>query len=74
VVEWCCICKKNEESVDHLLFYSEIACALWNTINSVGLDSIMRRRVVDLFACCRAPWGKFQLDAVWKMMSPLCGV
>jgi hypothetical protein len=30
VVDRCCICKKDGESVDHLLIYYEVACALWN--------------------------------------------
>jgi hypothetical protein len=25
VVEWCCMCKKNGEFVDHLLFHCEVA-------------------------------------------------
>jgi hypothetical protein len=32
------MCKKNEESVDHLLLHCEIANVLWNSIfSSVGL-------------------------------------
>jgi hypothetical protein len=23
VVDWCCMCKKSEESIDHLLFHCE---------------------------------------------------
>jgi len=25
VVEWCCMCKKSEESIDHLLFHCDVA-------------------------------------------------
>jgi hypothetical protein len=65
------MCKKNGESVDHLLLHCEIAGALWNTIfNSVGLAWVMPRRVVDLFACWRVPGCRFQVDAVWKMIPP----
>jgi hypothetical protein len=56
--------KKNGELVDHLLLYCEIAGALWNIIfSSLGLAWVMPRRVVDLFACWRAPKGRFQVDA-----------
>jgi hypothetical protein len=70
------MCKKNGELVDHLLLHCEIAGALWNTIfSNVGLAWVMPRRVVDLFACWRVPGGRFQLDAVWKMIRlALCGV
>jgi hypothetical protein len=52
VVDWCCMCKKNEESVDHLLLHCKIVSALWNTIfSSVELAWIVPSRVVDLFAC-----------------------
>jgi hypothetical protein len=60
VVEWCCICKKNEESVGHLLLHREIIGALWTTIfTSVGLAWVMPRRVVYFFASWRAPGGRF---------------
>jgi hypothetical protein len=28
VVDWCCMCKKSEESVDHLLLDCEVGSAL----------------------------------------------
>jgi hypothetical protein len=71
VGEWCCISKKNWESVDHLLLHCEISIALWNTIfSSVGMDWVMPSQVTDLFACWRALGGRFQLDVVWKMIPP----
>jgi len=30
VVDRCCMCKRNKESVEHLLLYCEVACTLWN--------------------------------------------
>jgi hypothetical protein len=76
VVEWCCMCKKNVESIDNFLFQCEIASAIWNTIfSSVGMVWVMFRRVVDFFACWRAPGGRFQLEAIWNMILPcLSGV
>lgn len=32
VINRCCMCKKNEESVDHLLFHCEVAGELWNAV------------------------------------------
>jgi hypothetical protein len=34
VIDRCCMCKKNGESVDHLLLHCEVACVLWNAIFS----------------------------------------
>jgi hypothetical protein len=33
-----CMSKRNEESVGHLLFYCEVACALWNALFWASLD------------------------------------
>jgi hypothetical protein len=52
VIDGCCMCKRNRESVDHLLLHCEVDCALWNAIFSrFGLSWVMPLWVVDLFAC-----------------------
>jgi hypothetical protein len=54
VVDWCCMCKKSGETIDHLLFHYEVASTLWDYIFSLfGLEWVMPSRVVDLFACWR---------------------
>jgi len=30
VVEWCCMCKKSGESIDHLLFHCDVAQDIWS--------------------------------------------
>jgi len=32
VVEWCCMCKKSGESIEHLLLHCEVAHDLWSYI------------------------------------------
>jgi hypothetical protein len=32
VTEWCCMCKKSGESIDHLLLQCEVALEVWNMI------------------------------------------
>jgi hypothetical protein len=50
VVDKCCICKRNEKSVDHLL-HCEVVCTLWNAILSrFGLSWVIPFWVIDLFA------------------------
>jgi hypothetical protein len=33
VVDRCCMCKKNGESVDHILLHCEVGNALWNVFS-----------------------------------------
>jgi hypothetical protein len=71
VIDRCCMCKTNGESVDHLLLHCEVARALWNAFFSrFSLSWVMPLRVVDLFACW---WtgGRSQSAAAWKMV-PCC--
>ena len=51
-MEWCYMCKKSGESVDHLLLHCEVAGELWAGILSrAGLSWAMLKSVVDLLAC-----------------------
>jgi hypothetical protein len=52
LVNRCCMCKQNEESVNHLLIHCDVTHALWSAIfTHFGLSWVMPRRVLDLFAC-----------------------
>jgi hypothetical protein len=52
MVNRCCLCKLEGESVDHLLLHCEVAHTLWNTILSrFGLSLVMPNSVVDLMFC-----------------------
>jgi hypothetical protein len=71
VINWCCLCKFNGESVDHLLLHYEVACSLWNTIFSrLGLSWVMPNNVKDLFTCWWSGSNSWSA-VVWKMV-PLC--
>lgn len=53
VVDKCCMCKMNGESVEHLPLYCEVVYALLNIIfNRFGLSWVMPSWVIDLFAHC----------------------
>lgn len=54
VVEWCCMCKMSEESIDHLLIHCEVTKELWSSIiNLFGVELVMPKRVIDLLVS----WG-----------------
>lgn len=49
VLDWCYMCKKDGEAVDHLLLHSEVARTLCNGFFArVGISWVMPRRLVDL--------------------------
>jgi hypothetical protein len=62
VVEWCCMCKKSGESIDHLLIHCEVARELWSYIlNLFGVEWVMPRRVIDLLNSWGVRLGVVQL-------------
>jgi hypothetical protein len=71
IVDRCYLCKRDGETVDHLLLHCDVATTLWNHVFSrFGMSWVIPRRVVDLFAC----WWKASRSrsaAVWKMV-PIC--
>jgi hypothetical protein len=49
VINRCYMCKKIEESVDHLLLHCDVAFALWSTLFSrFGMSWVMPRQFIDL--------------------------
>jgi hypothetical protein len=52
LVDRCCICKRNEELVDHLLLHYDVAYALWSALfTRFGMSWVLRGRVIDFFTC-----------------------
>jgi hypothetical protein len=66
------MCKKSEESIDHLLRHFKVARELWTSIFRIfGVEWFMLRRVIEELAYWRGQLGsRFILDA-WRM-SHLC--
>ena len=72
IIDWCCMCKSNGESVSHLLLHCPIAQELWNMIFTLfGTVWVMPRGVYDLFACWSGKVGKSDSGAIWKAV-PHC--
>ena len=52
VMNRCCMCKRNEETVDHLPLHCEVASTLWSALFSrFRMSWVMLRQVINLFAC-----------------------
>jgi hypothetical protein len=66
MVDRCCMCKRNGESVDHLVLHCNVASALWSTLfTRFGMSWVMARRVIDLFACCWT-FERLRSAGIWK--------
>jgi hypothetical protein len=67
-VDRCCLCKRDGETVNHLLLHCDMASTLWiHVFSRFGMSWVMPKRVIDLFACW---WksGRPRSAAVWKMV------
>jgi len=66
VVEWCCMWKKNKESIDHLLLHCDVARDIWSFFYSLfGVKWVMLRRVLDLLSSWGSSLGHGQVQNFW---------
>ena len=70
VVNWCCMCKADGESVDHLLLHCPYAKELWDMIFGLfGLQWVMPKTVLDLMYCWHGSVGRHSV--IWNAI-PHC--
>uniref|UniRef100_A0A7N2KPA0 Reverse transcriptase zinc-binding domain-containing protein n=1 Tax=Quercus lobata TaxID=97700 RepID=A0A7N2KPA0_QUELO len=68
LVNWCCMCHRNEETVDHLLLHCPIAHSLWVYMFQIfGTQWVMPGSVESLVYCWSFWLGKFNSD-IWNMV------
>ena len=66
ILDWCCMCKRNGESVDHLLIHSPIAFDLKSMVFTLfGIHWVMPKTVVELLACWQGKFGRHRNFAIW---------
>ena len=71
-MSWCCLCKEDGESVDHLLLHCVFAKELWDMVFAMfGIDWVMPKRVVDLFDCWQGKFGRLRNVSIWRAI-PHC--
>ena len=51
ILDWCCMCKCNGESVDHLFLHCPVAMDLWSIVFGIFGVSWVPQSVVGLLAC-----------------------
>jgi hypothetical protein len=72
VIEWCCMCKKNGESIDHLLLHCEVAHDLWSYVLALfGIEWVMPQTVLELLTSWGASVGYGHDKEAWRL-APLC--
>jgi hypothetical protein len=72
VIEWCCMYKKNGESIDHLLLHCEVARDLWSYILVLfGVECVMPRTVLEVLTSWGALVG-YGRDKEVRRLAPLC--
>ena len=72
VMDWCYMCKRSGESVNHLLLHCPIAFELWSMVWSLfGVISIMPQGVADLFASWQGPCSRQHNIDLWRAV-PHC--
>jgi hypothetical protein len=68
VVDWCNMCKRSGESIDHLLLHCDVTRALWSVLFSLfDVKWVMNGRVIGLLACWKGQRGNKMVLEVWRM-------
>jgi len=69
VVEWCVMCKKHGESVDHLLLHCDVARVFWSSFYSLfGVEWVMPSSVLDLLSGWGTLLGRGTVNRIWKQV------
>jgi hypothetical protein len=66
------MCKKSEESIEHLLLHCEVARDIWSYILTLfGVEWVMPQMVLKLLTSWGALFGYGPAKEVWRLV-PLC--
>jgi hypothetical protein len=72
VLDYCCLCKRNGESISHLLLHWSFSKEIWNFFFSIfGISWVLPFEIVDLLSCWRGGCRNTRIRKVWDMV-PLC--
>jgi len=72
VMNWCYMCKKSGEFIDHLLLHCKVARDTWVSVfRLIGREWVMPQRVEELLVSWRCQFGSHCNIEVWRMVSLL---
>jgi hypothetical protein len=72
IMDWCCMCKKGGEIVDHLLLHCPFAWELWSMVFDLfGVLWVMPRSIVEMLDCWQGNFGKHRNFLIWRVV-PHC--
>ena len=68
LVNWCCLCRCDEETVDHLLIHCRFASALWSEVLIMfGVQWVLLETIVSLLFAWRNWLGTYS-SKVWNLV------
>jgi hypothetical protein len=72
LVNWCCLCKKREETVNHLLIHCEFTSEIWHMVLTLfEVLWAMPSNILELLYYWKTQgWGQSK-EAIWKVIPPL---
>uniref|UniRef100_A0A2N9HEZ0 Reverse transcriptase zinc-binding domain-containing protein n=1 Tax=Fagus sylvatica TaxID=28930 RepID=A0A2N9HEZ0_FAGSY len=71
VIDWCCMCKENGESISHLLLHCSAAMEIWSfMLNIFGIQWVMPDGVFALLSCWGDSCHSIRIRKVWDMVPP----
>ena len=72
VLDWCYMCKRYGESMDHLLLHCSIAWELWSLVFCLfGIQWVIPYTVLELFEAWQGKFARHRHIDVWRLM-PHC--
>jgi hypothetical protein len=71
VMDWCCMCRNNGKSIDHLLHHCRVTRELWVFFRLFGVEWVMPNQMVDLLASWSGCFGSHRYLEAWRM-APHC--
>ena len=69
MLDWCYMCKRCRESVDHLLLQCPIAYEVWSMVFCLfGIHWVMPYKVIELLASWQGKFGRHQNIDLWRFV------